>query len=460
MTASRLKLRGVLVVLVTIVIPYLLLVLSMCWMLLPAGVYELESRLATAEVLRSTCLWIFDATLWVAMLWGLFLLLLLYTAVRARPRAHAFLLIAALLVSAIPSFQSVGVSEAERKPPLAKIVIIVTLDGTRADVFWRVGTFFVETRDQAVWARRISCTYPTETIPNHISILTGTWPQVHGAELNPTEYRRFWLLRSYHKSRVDDIFSIAKRYGVITLMFTATSIPVTISEYPDRVWAFKDDSKSVETLIEYLRANRSDPKRWRLIERYGLLVLLHLKSPDEEMHRYGTFSREYESAVRMCSELVRQLYNEILALGIDNETVIIVTADHGGYGYGHAMAFPPLVSEVPLWMWGCCFKRGVELGGLRLVDIAAIVSFILGLPAPSRCVGVVPYRAFNETLLRELRGISDPVSHEVEEIRGALFLEFCEVIKYLTVVYVVLVLLVLASLAVRRTRVRRRRPLR
>ena len=432
-----------------ILLPYILVIASPLYFLLPADIFELESKLAEAEISRNVALWLFDAFLWIFIVSLALILAMFYFIIKRKRQVIAIMFILLLLPMVIISpANAYQYTQSERKTPLAKVVIIITFDGTRADVFWKVGEFFIETKNESVWARRISCTYPTMTHPNHLSIFTGTWPQVHGDELNPGETRRFWIIRSHNPSRVEDIFSVAKKYGIITAMFTATMLPNVIKEYPDYVYRPINDEDGVNHFIEFIEENIDD------IKRFGLLAFLHLDEPDRNLHEHGTFSQEYEIAIRTDAERVRRIMNKIYSLGIENDTVVIVTADHGGYGRGHGMVFPTLVSEVPLWMWGKCLKKGMELGGLRLIDIAAIVSFILGIPKPDHCIGIVPYRIFNETLLQTLREIENPIEAEKNELQRALFQEYCEIIFYLTIVYLMIALLFLLMILLKKERAR------
>jgi len=419
-----------------ILLPYILITASLTYFLLPADVFELESKLAEAEISRNVALWLFDSFLWIFIVSLALTFAMFYFVIKRKRQILTIMFILLILPMMIISLtNSHQYIQSERKHPLAKVVVIITFDGTRADVFWNVADFFVETKSESVWAQRISCTYPTMTHPNHLSIFTGAWPQVHGDELNPGETRRFWLIRSHRPSRVEDIFSIAKKYGIITAMFTATALPNVINEYPDYVYYPINDENCANQFIKFLEENVID------IKRFGLLAFVHFEEPDHYLHEYGSSSQEYEIAIRTDAERVRRIVSKIYSLGLENDTVVIVTADHGGFGRGHGMVFPIFVSDVPLWMWGKCLRKGIKLGGLRLVDIAAIVSFILGIPKPNYCIGITPYRIFNETLLQTFRGIENPLEAEKNELQRALFQEYCEIIFYLTMIYLMIILL-------------------
>jgi len=426
----------------------------------PSSPEGAESALATSEELRNSSIWLFDNTLIPILM--LTILLILYDLILTRRitvlkrRAQALAIVVLVIVAPISTLVSYSMDpgdESTRERPLANKVIIITLDGTRADTFWSTDHWITQHRDEGAWARRFTGTYPTVTYPNHISIVTGTWPQIHGCELGPgyLKERRHLILRDFKEPTAEDIFEIADDYGIITATFFA---PETLSGFIGDENTTRTggggSSYNMEQALEFITKHEDE------IEERGLLMFIHLVDSDDAMHEFSTDSREYKTAIAMEANLVGRLINNITAKGWDNDTVIIVTADHGGMGYGHFNRFPPLVDDVPFWVWGGPIKPGAVIDGGRLIDIAPTVAFILGIRKPRECVGVVLYRLFRQDILSNLRGISDTKSLILKEYSSSLRKAYMDTVKHLIgfVIVIFMLLIVVRDLIAKRRVIR------
>ncbi len=428
----------------------------------PSNAGSAEAALATSEEFRNSALWLFDNTLvpvlMLAALLMLFDLILRRRITVLKKRAKTLTAIIILLMATpallVNSMDMSSRGDPARQQPLANKVIIVTFDGARADVFWSMDHWITQHRDEGAWAKKFVATYPTVTYPNHISIVTGTWPQIHGCELGPGYFkeRRHLILRNFMEPTAEDIFEIADDYGIITATFFA---PRTLS-------SFIGDSNTtrlgggealpnIDQALEFITEHEEE------IEENGLLMFIHLVDSDEAIHEFSTDSREYRSAITMEGNLIGRLISNIMAKGWANDTVIIVTADHGGIGYGHFNRFPTLVDEVPFWVWGGPIQPGAVISGGRLIDIAPTVAFILGIRKPKECVGVVLYRIFRQDVLENLRGISDVESLILREYSASLRRAYLDVVIYLLgfVIVIFILLLVARDLIVRGRIIRR-----
>ena len=403
---------------------------------LNADVRTMENNLMILDLTRSSLLFILDNILIIFIMFFPFLLLInIYLHVKVRKMALATLLIFLLIIPTTFIAPTPEVKSQEGpSEPLAKIVFLITFDGARYDKFWQYADFIVKHRDEGAWAEKIVVTYPTITYPNHVSLFTGTWPQVHLTQNNPSQAgfgsRSYasTLLRKYHRPVAEDIFEIASSYGYKTALFSAPSTLANIvgSGETDRITEY-ESVEMMDHVLTYLEDNLAE------IRSKGLLAFIHLVDTDENMHRFGVDSFEYGLAMERNAEQVERLYNKIFEFGLDNDTVIIVTADHGGIERTHYNVWPPLVAEVALWMWGRPVKKGYRLGGGRIVDIAPTISFILGIPKPNKCVGVTLYTAFNETIIQEVRGVNiDLEKAEKSEIRSAYNYLLTELILWYT----------------------------
>lgn len=393
---------------------------------------EAENALYRSEVYRNNSLWLFDNSL-VSLLLVIFLLFLLDITLRRRitvlrRKTKALTLILLFIFPIIMTSGHTHTAEyVERQTPIANKVFIITFDGTRADIFWSSNHWITQHKNEGAWAKHFSCTYPTITYPNHISIVTGTWSQIHRCEMNRgyKEYRHPLILRDYNIPVSEDIFEVAERYDIMTALFIAPSVLASIiGTSKTHRETGGDADKNIERVINYITANKDQ------IEKHGFLALIHLPDSDDMVHEYSTYSNEYRIAIERQGNLVGQLIQKIIELGWKNDTIVIVTADHGAIGYAHFNRYPETVCDIPFWVWGGPIKARQEIEGGRLVDIATTVAFALGIPAPSDSVGVVLYRIFKEEELRNKRSIVDVKSVILTEYKRSLLAAYFECVKY------------------------------
>ncbi|MBW3631069.1 MAG: alkaline phosphatase family protein, partial [Gemmatimonadetes bacterium] len=132
----------------------------------------------------------------------------------------------------------------------------------------------------------------------------------------------------------------------------------------DEKWSADETVSSVERYLATERPN---------------LMFVHIGEPDYAGHKFSWMSTFYGSAVRKSDRAVaRVLAAADRAYGAGNYTVI-VTADHGGHGWGHGSNDVRDVT-IPWITWGKGVRRGVDLGdGIRTMDTAVTALWLLGL---------------------------------------------------------------------------------
>lgn len=419
-----------------------------------------EAAIYSSEIYRNSALWLFD-NFFISLLAVIILILLLdivtrrrITVIKIQKKAVAAMIIILLLITPLAFNRKIrGQNQPERKTPLANKVFIITFDGTRADVFWEGNHWITQHKEEGAWAEKFSCTYPTVTYPNHISIVTGTWPQIHRCELNPSyaEQRKHIIFRDYREPVSEDIFSIAEKYDIVTALFMAPQSLEDMIGGPKTYRAGLGNArKNMDDALEFINKNKTE------IESHGLLAFIHLIDSDEIMHEYSTESDEYRHAIEMQGNLVGKLIENITVLGWANDTIVIVTADHAAIGYGHFNRFPTTVCDVPFWVWGGPIKSGAVIYGGRLIDIGVTVAFALGISRPADAVGVVLYRLFKEDLLKEKRGIDNVADIILDEYKESVNRAYFDCVKYLLglSVMIIITIFVIMDLVKQRRKLR------
>jgi len=250
----------------------------------------------------------------------------------------------------------------------------------------------------------------TRTLPNHTGMLTGRRVDAsrggHGVTYNTDIGRR----RTVHTSAgeyVSSVFDVVHDHGGGTAMF-ATKTKFALyqrtwntnggrdrvgaddgREKIDRFVVDTDDGRLVAKLNTYLE---DEP---------GEFVFLHIALPDEIGHEDGFMSDRYLAGVRATDDLVGTVLDTIAARpSLRRDTVVLLTADHGGDGESHSDQRKIANYQIPFIAWGPGVPAGRDLYSLnedrrdpgttrttyegpqpiRNGEIANLATDVLGLP--------------------------------------------------------------------------------
>lgn len=267
---------------------------------------------------------------------------------------------------------------------LTEHVVIISVDGMRPDAIERFAPATIArlAREGAV-SLTAQTILPSQTLPSHTSMLTGTEPAVHGITWNSDQT----IVRGQDLP-VPTIFGIARESGLTTAAFFSKSKfhhleiarDLDYSQSPNGGWgkilAFRT-AEDVERILGHSRPN---------------LLFVHLGEPDYTGHFIGWMTPAYGTAVRAADRAIERILGAAdRAFGAGNY-VLILTADHGGSGRGH-VAEGAVNRTIPWIAWG----RGVVAGrslppGIRTMDTAATALWLLGIALPAHMVGQ-PVRA-------------------------------------------------------------------
>jgi hypothetical protein len=249
----------------------------------------------------------------------------------------------------------------------------------------------------------------TRTLPNHTGMLTGRRIDAsrggHGVTYN-TDIGR----RTVHTSAgeyVSSVFDVVHDHGGRTALF-ATKTKFALyqrtwntdggrdrvgaddgREKIDRFVVDTDDARLVAKLTTYLQGSP------------GEFVFLHIALPDEVGHEDGFMSDRYLAAVRATDGLVGTVLDTTTGRpDLRRDTVVLLTADHGGDGASHSDQSKIANYQIPFIAWGPGVPAGRDLYSLndhrrdpgttrtryegpqpiRNGEIANLATDVLGLP--------------------------------------------------------------------------------
>lgn len=261
--------------------------------------------------------------------------------------------------------------------PLARRVLILSLDGLRPDAIPLAPMpTLMKLMESSAYSLTAQTIRLSATLPAHASMLTGTCLNKHGVDWNDYLPERGFALGT-------DIFDLAHAAGMQTAMFVGKEKLRQITEPTSTdVYQFINDRDLIVT--ENLLNNF--PADFRLL-------FIHFATTDDMGHVYGWLSGEQLSVIFRADQAIEKILAELDARGIRDETLIIVTADHGGLGNSHTSGFPEDMT-IPWIASGAGLQPKQLTSKVNTVDTAATAAYALGLSIPQEWDGVPVYEAF------------------------------------------------------------------
>ena len=95
--------------------------------------------------------------------------------------------------------------------------------------------------------------------------------------------------------------------------------------------------------------------------------------PDAIGHGYGWMGEEYIASVQRCWDNIARV-----AASLDEDTALIVTADHGGHGRGHGADIPEDMT-IPVFVKAPGFAPGSTLENVNIKDLAPTIATLMGV---------------------------------------------------------------------------------
>lgn len=238
---------------------------------------------------------------------------------------------------------------------------------------------------------------PSLTLPAHTSMLTGVGIQKHQVDWNDFVPEKGLV-------KVPTIFSYAKKAGLSTAMIVA-KIKFKTLQLPGTVDAFLLPARPVAPEIAAAFAGML--KNFR-----PNLCFIHFADPDNEGHNHGMNSPEKMQALADCDAALGVIREAIRAAGIEDSSVLIITADHGGhdrtaaenaarakaggnYQPGTHGSSSPADVIIPWIAFGAHVRSGFTITApVVQYDTAATALWLLGVPVPESFWGRPVVSAF------------------------------------------------------------------
>ena len=260
-------------------------------------------------------------------------------------------------------------------------VVIISIDGLRPDAMEQAETPILDTlRAAGAYTPRAQAVLPSVTLVNHASMLGGMNPEKHGI---------YWNVNDPELGKINGptLFSVAHTAGLRTAMVVGKPklehlvLPGSVDIYD---YAGFTDGQVVNHALPLIEAGLPD------------LLFIHLPDVDSAGHTVGWMSRFQLIVISRTDGFIGDLIAALEAGDYLDQTLLIITSDHGGVDRRHGSDSPEEVT-IPWLAVGPGVPAGVILeSDIVGYDTAATASYALHLPLPDTWDGRPVLEIFGE----------------------------------------------------------------
>ena len=295
--------------------------------------------------------------------------------------------------------QPAAVDPVPRPAATGKRVLIISIDGLRPDLALLADApnirSLIKEGAYSLWAQTLPI---GRTLPSHTSMMTGVPMEKHGIIWNDDIPLR---PRKYNFPHVPTLFEFARKAGYSTSLvagkckFEALAEPgvvdwVVLPEKPKKIGP---DGKPIvppkpdaDGMTPY---DHKHDDAWIASEAAAIIakhkphvMLVHFPRVDTAGHAKGWGSPVQLEAIARADEALGTVLETLRKTKLFDNTLIILTADHGGYGKGHD-GKDPRGLHIPWIARGPGVKKGYDLTQNKLVintmDTFATAAMHLGI---------------------------------------------------------------------------------
>ena len=258
-------------------------------------------------------------------------------------------------------------------------VVIIGLDGWAASSWEKAEMPFVKSiAEQGAYTLHKRSVMPTSSGANWASLFMGAGPESHG-------YTTWWSkspdvepLEVNSHGIFPNVFSLYREahpdaeMGLIYQWSGMRSTSDTLAFNVDK--KFKINPEGTELMCQYVCEYIKEKK--------PQLTLAAWDYPDKIGHTIGWLTPEYYAELAKLDAVVERVFQAIKDAGIEDKTLVVITADHGGKDLGHGHGTPEEMQGM-LILYGAGIKSVGEMKSpIRGFDLAPTLTKLLGLKTP------------------------------------------------------------------------------
>lgn len=257
-----------------------------------------------------------------------------------------------------------------------KHVILIGVDGMGANYLSKAENIPVmrSIMQKGASTMHARCVSPSSSADNWASMVMGAGPELHGF----TEWNS---QKPEIPSRTLDHYGLFPTiYALLRDQRPSAKIGVIYSWsgigylFPKQAVNNNDhtakDSLTADHAVKYIKTDKPD------------FLFVHFDEVDGAGHGIGWGTKEYYSAIQRTDKYIGQIIQSVKDAGIADNTVIIVTADHGGIKTGHGGKSIQEM-EIPWMADGKGIQKNKILDqSVMTYDTAATIAYLFGLKTP------------------------------------------------------------------------------
>jgi arylsulfatase A-like enzyme len=250
--------------------------------------------------------------------------------------------------------------------PSPSPLLIISIDALRSDYLGVYRTLSGHRPDRSFSPELDRFAENAVVFRNARTVEAATWPALSALHLSKYPYEHgVTQNRTYLETAGRSIGTLMRGLGFDTFSITANAYPLNIPGFEEKHHFFKDDAK----ILDFARKRLSEPADapffhwyhlWGCHDNYAppewVMKIIEQKNPGYLYRRYKTndmmlgrepcgpediaaVRRLYGGALYYVDSLLKKFFDDIKQRGSWDETLIIVTADHGEELYDHHKFF-------------------------------------------------------------------------------------------------------------------------
>lgn len=270
-----------------------------------------------------------------------------------------------------------------------KHVILIGMDGFGAYSFQKADNPNMKQMvKDGSWTLQARSVLPSSSAVNWASMVMGAGPEVHGytewnsqtPELPSRELDQYGLFPSIYtllrEQKPNAEIGVIYSWDGIGYLFPKAAVNNAVA-------CHDNDSLATSTAIDYIKSKKPD------------FLFIHLDEPDGTGHNIGHNTPEYYQQVHKNDVLLGKILQGVKDAGIWDNTIILLTADHGGVKKGHGGKTMEEM-QIPWIIRGPGIAKNHEIkNSVMTYDTAATLAWIFGLKTPAVWTGRPVKEAFN-----------------------------------------------------------------
>ncbi|MFK7925102.1 MAG: alkaline phosphatase family protein [Bacteroidia bacterium] len=270
-----------------------------------------------------------------------------------------------------------------------KYVLVIGVDGMSPDGIRQANTPNLDALiEGGAFTERARAVLPSSSSPNWASMIMGAGPEQHGITSNAWEKDRHQLspVTQGPSAIFPTIFSLVKQQiptGTTAAIYDWKGFGRLFEkDMVDYDQHGEDEYETTQLAVAHLKSAKPS------------FTFVHLDHVDHAGHAHQHGSPEYYASVEVADSLIGAIVQATKDAGMYKNMLLIISADHGGKGYGHG-GESLAEMEIPFLLAGPNVKsQHTILQSVFTYDNAATAAYALGLKMPQAWIGRPVMSAF------------------------------------------------------------------